>query len=256
MLLRRVKDEQMSLNALLAADILMARRQGQRAEKPLPALTVDEAYEVQAVVIARLAETVGGWKIAIVDGTPVAAPLAAGTVLPSGSSLAFDPEAPFKIETELGFTLRHDLPARPNPYSRDDIIAAVESMHASFEIVGARLGEPPDVAFTAFLADNLGNAYTVATRGGALDILLPPRALLRRQGEFCAEGTHPNADPLAPLVAYANRQADALGGLKKGQLIITGSFNKAIPVTANARFEGAFQGLAPVEITFVAKGHT
>ena len=139
--------------------------------------------------------------------------------------------------------------------SRDDIIAAIESVHASFEIVGARLGEPPDVAFTAFLADNLGNAYTVATRGGALD-MLPPRALLRRQGEFYAEGAHPNADPLAPLVAYANRQADALGGLKKGQLIITGSFNGAIPVTANARFEGTFQSLAPVEIAFVAKGQT
>ena len=244
----------MNLNAVLSADILMARRQGQGTEKALPALTIDEAYEAQAVVIARLAETVGGWKLAIVDGTPVAAPLAARTVLQSGSSLAFDPDAPFKIETELGFRLRHDLPTRPNAYSRDEIVAAIESVHASFEIVGARLGEPPDAAFTAFLADNLGNAYTVAASGCACDAL-PQRALLRRQGALCAEGGHPNDDPLAPLVAYANRQTDALGGLKTGQLIITGSFNKAVPVTTDSRFEGVFQGLAPVEITFFAKGH-
>src|SRR5437879_6569565 len=228
----------MSFNASLAADILMARRQSQRAEIPLPVLTIDEAEQVQAAVIARLAETVEGWKLAIVDGTAVAAPLAARTVLQSGCSLAFDPDAPFKIETELGFRLRHDLPARPSSYSRDDIIAAIESVHASFEIVGARLGEPPDVAFTAFLADNLGNAYTVAASGSACDAL-PQRALLRRQGALCAEGAHPNGDPLVPLVAYANRQADALGGLRRGQLIITGSFNKAIQVAANASFEGA-----------------
>ena len=244
----------MSLNADLSADILMARRQGQGTEKALPALTIDEAYAVQAVVIARLAETVGGWKLAIVDGMPVAAPLAARTVLQSGCRLACDPDTPFKIETELGFRLRHDLPARPNAYSRDDILAAIASVHASFEIVGARLGEPPDVAFTAFLADNLGNAYTVAASGCALDVL-PQRALLRRQGALCAEGSHPNGDPLAPLVAYANRQADALGGLRQGQLIITGSFNKAVPVTAGSSFEGVFQNLAPVEITFFAKGH-
>jgi 2-keto-4-pentenoate hydratase len=244
----------MSPNAVLGADILMARRRGEGAEQPLPALTIEEAYEVQAAVIARLAETVGGWKLAIVDGTPTAAPLAASTILRSGCRLACEPDAPFKIETELGFTLRHDLPTRPNTYSRDEIVAAIESVHVSFEIVGARLGEPPDVAFTAFLADNLGNAYTVAAFGCACDAL-PQHALLRQQGAPCAEGRHPNGDPLAPLVAYANRPADRLGGLRQGQLIITGSFNKAIPVTAGSRFEGVFEGLAPVEITFFAKGH-
>jgi len=175
-------------------------------------------------------------------------------VLQSGCRLACDPAAPFKIETELGFRLRHDLPARPNAYSRDEIVAAIESVHASFEIVGARLGEPPDAAFTAFLADNLGNAYTVAASGCPCDAL-PQRALLHRQGTFCAEGSHPNGDPLGPLLAYANRQADALGGLKQGQLIITGSFNKAVPVTIDSKFEGVFEGLAPVEVTFFAEGH-
>ena len=125
-------------------------------------------------------------------------------------------------------------------------------MHAIFEIVGARLGAPPQVPFATFLADSLGNAYTVVAPGSPVNVL-PQRPLLLRQGEHCAEGLHPQLDPLAPLVAYANQQADALGGLRRGQVIITGSFTGAIPIGTDTNFRGVFDGLSPVDVTFVAR---
>src|SRR5262249_23183510 len=142
-----------------------------------------------------------------------------------------------------------DLPPRAVPYARDEVLAAIESVHAAFEIVGPRLGEPASVPFAAFLSDNLGNWGTVIGTGHPAETL-PAKGQLIRDGEVLAEDAHPNGDPLATLIAYADQQSDQLGGLRRGQFVITGSFTGAVPVTASGHYRGLFEGFEPVTAFF------
>lgn len=235
-------------SAAIAGELLTrCRRDGGRLAS-LPELTEAEAYAAQAAVATALGERVGGWKVALVGGRAVAAPLLGASILASGARIALRPDRSLKLEVELGFTLARDLPV--GPLSRDDLFAAIASVHAVFEVVGPRGGEPPHTPFTAFLADNLGNAATVLAAGMPLGDL-PGLGRLSRDGDLLAEGLHPHGDPLAALLAYVALQPDALGGLKRGQLIITGSFTGAAPVATAGHFTGAFDGLAPVELAFI-----
>lgn len=216
----------------------------------LPDLTEAEAYEAQAATLAGLDASVGDWKVAVVGGRPVAAPLLRSSLFASGEVLALPDDRQVMLETELGFMPGHDLP--PGPIARDDLLDAIESVHTAFEVVGARGGEPPQIPFTALLADNLRNAATVVGVGKLLGEL-PERGRLYRDGALLVEGHHPHGDSLAGLLAYAALQSDALGELRRGQLIITGSFTGATLVRGGDYFKGGFDGLATVELTFIQR---
>lgn len=235
-----------------ATEALLVRRHTHSADLAIPDLTDAQAYAVQAKIVAGLNEVVAGWKVAIVAGRPVGAPLLRATLHASSTSVALPTSVGMKIETEIGFTLARDVPA--GPIDRAKLLDAIETIHAVFEIVGARAGEPPAVPFAGFLADNLGNAITVLGQGKRMRAgdTLPEYGWIDCDGERLVEGTHPNGDPLAALQAYAAEQPDALGGLKEGQVIITGSFTSATPVAGGASWRGGFDGLDPVEITFAA----
>ncbi|WP_293863310.1 hypothetical protein [uncultured Alsobacter sp.] len=219
-----------------AGDILLAARSGLAG--PLPDLGVEDAYRVQAAVLAKRGATVAGWKVAIVGGRAAAAPIANIDVFSSDDVLGH--AAGTRIESEIGFVLGRDLPPRSATYDRADILDAIASVHVAFEIVCGRLGEPPAVPFTAFLADALGNAGVVVGAPVADRSALPPRAVLSAGGVEIASGEHPHGDPLAGLLAWANDQQDRCGGLKAGQRVITGSFTGAPLVDAGKRYVATF----------------
>jgi 2-keto-4-pentenoate hydratase len=216
--------------------VLLAARSG--VVSALPDLGVEDAYRVQAAVLARRGATVAGWKVAIVGGRAAAAPIAGSDVFPSDAVLVH--AAGTRIESEIGFVLGRDLPPRETPYSRDEILEAIAGVNVAFEIVCARLGEPPSVPFPTFLADGLGNAGVVV--GATLDgrAAFPPRAVLSADGVEIAAGEHPHGDPLAGLLAWANDQQDRCGGLRAGQRVITGSFTGAPLVHAGPRYVATF----------------
>jgi 2-keto-4-pentenoate hydratase len=219
-----------------ARDVLLAARRG--SVGALPDLGLDDAYRVQAAVLARRGAAVGGWKVAVVGGRAAAAPIADIDVFPSHAALVH--AVGTRIESEIGFMLGRDLPPRTTPYSRVDILDAIAGASVAFEIVCARRGEPPAVPFTAFLADGLGNAGVVV--GATLDgrAALPHRAVLSADGVEIAAGEHPLSDPLAALLAWVNDQQDVCGGLRAGQRVITGSFTGAPLVTAGPRYVATF----------------
>jgi 2-keto-4-pentenoate hydratase len=219
-----------------ACDVLLAARTG--AVGALPDLGVEDAYRVQAAVLARRGAPIAGWKVAVVAGRAAAAPIAGSDVFASDTVLVH--AAGTRIESEIGFVLGRDLPPRAEPYSRADILDAISGVNVAFEIVCARLGEPPSVPFPAFLADGLGNAAVVV--GATLDgrAPLPRRALLSADGVQIASGAHPHGAPLAALLAWANDQQDRCGGLRAGQRVITGSFTGAPLVHAGSRYVATF----------------
>lgn len=230
-----------------ARDALLAAEAG-GAPGELPVLTPAEAYRVQAAVLAARGTPILGWKAALIGGEPAAAPITA--MVPSGAILTAAPGRTTRIETELAFRLGLDLPPS-TAYVRADIVAAIAAVHPAFEIVGARLGEPPAVPFAAFLADRLGNAGLVVGEALADDGAgMPARAVLTREGREIAAGPHPHGDPLATLLAWANARQDACGGLRAGQFVITGSFTGAPAVEAGATYRGCFEGGGCVAAVF------
>jgi 2-keto-4-pentenoate hydratase len=236
------------------ADALVAAHRGQpstTANAALPPTDYVSAMRVQRDVTEALGATVAGWKVGFSpDGVAVAGPLYASAVQPSRGSVRLTDRG-FIVEIELAFRLARNLPRQP--YTREAILDAIDEALIGIELVAGRHGEPPEVPYFAFLADNIGNAGYVtgaSTRGfRALDLkALPLRFSV--DGEVVQEsrGGHPQGDPVEPLRAYASQPYDELGGLRKGQLVTTGSLTKPLRIDRAVRIEASLDGVGSVTL--------
>lgn len=246
----------------LAAALVPALRSGHA----LPAGALDrwtpttaEGYAAQGAIARALGAAVGGWKVGFgADGSSTAAPMLAAWMRPSGASVALPPDRPAILEIEIAFRLARDLPPRPGkPYSPGEVADAVGDAVCGAEIIAARAGLPSaGTPLPRFIADLQGNAgYVVGTGTSAFAgvDLAACRIVLSIDGAVVhdAVGGHPQGDPWKPIVAWANAQCDALGGLKAGQYVTTGSISKPLPVDKPGRVEARIDGVGAVAFAFV-----
>ncbi|MDB5593422.1 MAG: hypothetical protein JWM36_383 [Hyphomicrobiales bacterium] len=230
----------------------------QAAEEPAGSA---EAYATQAQVATGLGTGVAGWKVGFAPTpgqTPMAGPIFACDMRENGGTYRLAAGETVKVEVELALRLRADLPARPHaPYTPGEILAATHAMLVGIELVGSRFTDPDSAPFTARLADNFNNAAYVAGEGIS-DFAGLDRAQLRCRlwvdGELVTDhvGGHGDGDPLVPLLAWASHQADALGGLRAGQVITTGSLNAPVALSRNALIEAELSGLGRVRLRLEA----
>lgn len=205
---------------------------------------------VQAEVARRLEAEVAGWKVAIrPDGLPVAAPLLRALLVSGGAD--GPPQRGSGIEVEIAFRLKTDLPPRPEaPYARHEILEAIDGVLVGVEIIRSRLDNPSGAPFPLFLADNLGNgSYVAGAETGLIEGLERARCTIGMDGAVIhdAPGGHPNGDPLTPLLAYASRQSDRMGGLRAGQIVTTGSLCGLIQVRGPGVLTARIEGIGMVE---------
>jgi 2-keto-4-pentenoate hydratase len=239
------------MNDFASALIAAHRGQPSSAADASPPADYAAAMRVQRDVTRALGATVAGWKLGFSpDGVPVAGPLYADLVRPGGANVRL-PDRGFIVEIELAFRLARDLPRKP--YTRDDVLDAIDEALIGIELVAGRRGEPPAVPYLAFLADNIGNAGYVTgestRRFAALDLkALPLRFTV--DGEVVQEGRggHPQGDPVEPLRAYASQPNDELGGLRKGQVITTGSLTKPLRIGRAASIDASLDGVGRVAL--------
>jgi 2-keto-4-pentenoate hydratase len=229
-----------------------------------------EAYRLQAAVIAELGGG-AGWKIAAI--TRAAAHLGVPQPIASAIPLAMMQDASFrpaslrfadfiapKIECEIAFQLRRDLPPRANePYTRNEVAAAIEAMRLAIEIVDPRW--PAGSGTLAELADGFNNGALVAGprfedwQGIAfaeVDIVLsaaapdpPARELALGSARAILEG-----DPFATVVMLANAQPEGSPGLRAGDIVTTGSCTGAPRVPGPGLYRAEFSDLGAVELRF------
>ena len=103
-----------------------------------------------------------GWKIAAtsaagqkhigVDG-PLAGPLLANRVLEDGATVPLDGNIMMVAEAEFAFRFARALPKRANPYTQDEVLAAVESLHPAIEVPDSRYNEFVKVGAPQLIAD-------------------------------------------------------------------------------------------------------
>ena len=149
-----------SLDTLIE-HLVAARRGGPRvtAERVASAVKSSEhAYRVQARVDAALWPDVEAtvWKAGADsrDSLPTAAPIVPSLVLENGATLSSSAFPVRIVEAEIAYRFGVDLPPRDTPYTTDEVLEAVETMHAAIEVVTPRIVDFQVASSAAKLADH------------------------------------------------------------------------------------------------------
>ncbi len=253
-------------DAQRAAELLAAARETVRPatlDGALKPQTVADAYAIQAELAKRLGK-VAAWKIvgvapqqleALKIDRAIAAPIFERYVHQSPARLSLGKFLALIIEAEFDFVMARDLPPRSQPYSQDEVAAAVKELRPAIELVDSRVGRPQPAQ--VMLADCYANGGLVVgapvTDWRKLD-LLNHAVRVTVDGKEIAKGNGavvPNG-PLAALVVMANNPPPWSGGLKAGQIVTTGSAIGMPPLAGGREVVAEFGSLGEVRVSFSA----
>ncbi|WP_431284589.1 2-keto-4-pentenoate hydratase [Humitalea sp. 24SJ18S-53] len=252
----------MSANAAdQAARLLLDVRGGGSRLAKLPdglqPATIAQAYAIQDAVNLALGP-VAGWKVSPLRGTdpPNCAPIGAALIHASPARLASGALPGAEIEGEVAVTLGRDLPPRATPYGPDDLGAAIASVHLAVEVLSSRFQDRKAVPPLGVVADSQGNAAVVLgpARGDWRDLELggvAMRLLVGGAEVASVAGGADTANVLASLAWLANHAAARMGGLRRGDVVITGARAGPRPIGLGATTVVAdAPDLGRVEIAF------
>ena len=215
-----------------AAVLLVDARRGGTLLDGLPVhatpATIADAHAIQDAVTAALGKPVGAFKaMAPASGEPTRGLIYADTIHASPARIPAAEVPQCGVEGEVAFVFRRDLPSRAEPYSRDEVAAAVDAC-AAIEVVTSRYRNWDTASTLLKLADCISNGAFVhapppanwrSLNLGKLKVTLTVNgaAVLEQ------DGGHPTGDPLAVAVVLANMMR-AQGGVRAGQFVTCGSF--------------------------------
>jgi 2-keto-4-pentenoate hydratase len=247
----------------LAATTLAQRRregsQGAVLDAACRPTAIDTALAIQQQVARELGTRAGGWKCGLPNGERITlGAIHADTIFSSSRCPVWARNGTVRIEPELAFVLKHNLPARPTPYTPADINAAIGSAHLALELIDCRYAGDAQPGYFDLLADGLynqgvflGPAVDLATALAAeqIDITLD-----RGDGTFeQLAGKHPAGFPAAPLYWLVEWMRQRGEGLQAGMPVITGSYAGTIEVAINTPVQIAYRGLGALDVRFEVK---
>ncbi|ANG64127.1 hypothetical protein A8C75_17715 [Marinobacterium aestuarii] len=245
-----------------AADLLLqAYSSGQQIEQLPDALTPQskqDAYAIQAIVAkARCSQPISTWKVGApnLDTEPYAAPIFQSVVSDSPTKIPASSLHMIGIEVELAYRFNQDLPQREQPYSADEVAAAIEGVYVVVEVVDTRLKTWETCAEMWKLADNQINAALIVGNGTqdwrtldpaklAGELIVDGKVLVR------GEGAHSVGDPMHLVNWTANHLTGRNGGLKQGDLVTTGTWTGMVFVEPGAEVVGRFEGVGEARVSF------
>lgn len=236
----------------------------------IPALPVDiqpatrkEGYAIQARLEARSHSPVHGWKIAAtsaagqahigVDG-PIAGRILAERVVPCAGVVPAGPNHMAVAEVEFAFRMGRDLEPRPEAFSVEDVLAAVDTLHVAIEIPDSRYEDFARVGAPQLIADNACAHYFVAAEASTADWraidLVTHRVVGRIEGKLEREGSGANVldDPRIALAWLANELSRLGITLRKGQMVTTGTCVPPMPISSGDLVTADFGSLGTATV--------
>jgi 2-keto-4-pentenoate hydratase len=222
-----------------------------------------ESYAMQDAMAERLGLAVAGWKLGMSASAtmrqfnvtePIPGRIFRECIHEDGAKVSAGDYTGPKVEPEFAVRLKSALPAKSEPYARDEIVQATDSILLCLEIADNRLFmDPPDPL--PMIADNGGFAAYVV--GPVVDdwqnvnfATVPVDLII--DGEVAAPGLTGDfrVDPIDVVLWTANNLSGRGHGLAAGDLISTGS--ATVPTLMNIGSEaiGRFEGLGEVRVTF------
>ncbi|WP_416898536.1 MAG: 2-keto-4-pentenoate hydratase [Minwuia sp.] len=224
------------------------------------------AYRIAAMVEEELGWEVAGWKIAafkqemqrqLRTDAPiygrVYAPLVMAEPVTRVHADCHGPIPEVEFEVKLG----RDLPPRDAPYSTDEVMDAVESIHPGFELAECRFVHddnfPP---LPAILADGAGSgviAYGPAIENWRDADIAGQEVKLFRNGELCRSGTAAEHidHPVVPVTWLANELSRTGVGMKAGQMVSSGTLTGMLQPKPGDTFVADFGPFGTVTANYV-----
>jgi 2-keto-4-pentenoate hydratase len=252
-----------------AADLIWALWRDGNVIGSLPAglrpATRGEGYAIQALQEARSAWPLFGWKIAATSRAgqqhigvsgPIAGRLLAERVHEDGATLKVGANRMRVAEPEFAFRFARDLAPRAEPYSVDEVMAAVGHLHPAIEVPDSRFEDFARVGEAQLIADNacahefvLGVAAPESWRTTDL-----ARHMVR--GEIVDKLERPGCganvldDPRLALTWLVNEVTRLGVTLKARQVVTTGTCMPPLEIEAGDRVRMDFGRFGTVTATF------
>ncbi|BBB25846.1 hypothetical protein [Amphritea japonica] len=249
-----------------AAKVLVDRRLNNRLtgplEPPFRPSTVDDALAIQQAVIELAEDSVGGWKCALpieIDGlkeVPVLAPIFTESVYQGSCCSMNTDEGVCKIEPEIAFQFGQTLPRRPQPYTDQEIVAALSGARLSLELIQSRYLDPDSISYFEHLSDCLFNqglylgpeiSLEQAFKASEIEFSLKIGSISESVG---ISGKHPNIYPQVPLFWLVNFLRERGRGIEAGQWVITSSYAGVIEIPTDKVFTLAYEKLGEISLQF------
>jgi 2-keto-4-pentenoate hydratase len=225
-------------------------------------VSLEEAYFTQDAM-ADLIEPKGSvparaWKVGApaADAMPMFGPMIAGWIVPDGSVLGEKRHRLRGLEAEVAFKLGRALPVRSTPYTRQEVIDAIESCHPVIEELESAvpvIKQAPKMTALGDLGMHGGFIYGPAVENWQSIDIAKERVTLSIDGKVEVDRVASNSagtDLIRMLVYLANEGAARTGGLEKGTWITTGSWTGNSFATAGQRCDVEFANVGKVSVKF------
>jgi 2-keto-4-pentenoate hydratase len=224
-----------------------------------------EGYAIQAGLETATQSPLYGWKIAAtsaagqrhinVDG-PLAGRLFAERNVEDGSTVTLGPNRMRVAEIEFAFTFGRDLPPRDTPYTVDEVLDAVASLHPAIEVPDSRYTDFTIVGAAQIIADNAcahlflpGPA--VAGDWRSVDLAAHPvSATLNGDQVFHGSGANALGDPRLALAWLVNELSGLGITAKAGEMVTTGTCVTPVPITEGDNVSGDWGPFGTLSIRF------
>ena len=227
--------------------------------------TRGDGYAIQTELAALSRKPIFGWKIAATSSAgqqhigvsgPIAGRLLAERAHQDGAELVFGDNRMRVAEPEFAFRLGTSLGPTDEPYSVDEVLDAVSSLHPAIEV--------PDSRFEDFTC--AGEAQLIADNACAHEFVIGPeaemdwRAIDLKQHEVHVEciggdayggiGSNVLGDPRVALQWLVN-EVTALGlTIEAGQVVTTGTCAEPLEIEPDDEVIMDFGSLGRVEVAF------
>ena len=200
--------------------------------------TREEGYAIQAAMEDVTGESLIGWKIAATSGAgqrhinvtgPMAGRLFAHRVIEDGATVSLATNLMRVAEVEFAFRFGQDLPPRAEPYTVDEVLAAVATLHPAIEVPDSRYNDFTVVGAPQLIADNAcahvfmpGPAVDGDWRG--IDLAAyEVSAVLNGTGVHTGVGSNVLGDPRVALAWLVNELSGLGITVAAGQIVTTGT---------------------------------
>ncbi|MBH5385358.1 2-keto-4-pentenoate hydratase [Bradyrhizobium diversitatis] len=223
-----------------------------------------EGYAIQAALERQSSGKLFGWKIAATSEAgqkhinvagPMAGRIMSDTVIADGGAAPMKGNEMRVGEPEFAFRMGRNLPPRAAPYTVDEVLAAIETLHPAIEIPDSRFADFVSAGEAQLIADNacahlfvLG-APTIAN-WRAMDLIEERPQITLRGERYVGHGRNVLGDPRVALAWLANELSGLGITLRAGQVVTTGTCHPPLPIAAGDHLAVDFGVLGKVSVGF------